>query len=80
MEKRGEEKEGERGDKLKVKSNDFFSMACIGVPLPTLVLTERSVFDCLPSREFGLEFSIKLITFLQKSSSIKFLTRLLSWN
>ena len=50
MEKRGEEKEGERGDKLKVRSNDFFSMTCIGVPLPTLVLTERFVFDCSPSK------------------------------
>ena len=50
MEKRREEKEGERRDKLKVRFNDFFSMACIGIPLPTLVLTERSVFNCSPSK------------------------------
>ena len=53
MEKRGEEKGREGEDKLKVKSNDFFNMECIGVTLPTLVLTKRFVFDCPPfkSRE-----------------------------
>ena len=50
MEKRGEEKEREGEDKLKVKSNNLFSMECIGVTLPTLVLTKRSAFDCPPSK------------------------------
>ena len=49
MEKRGEEKGGGREDKLRVKSKDLFSMECIGVSLPTLVLTKGSAFDCLPS-------------------------------
>ena len=49
MEKRGEER-GERGDKLRVRSKDLFSMGCIGVSLSTLVLTKRSAFDCLPSK------------------------------
>ena len=50
MKKRGEEKGRKRKDKLKVRSNDFFSMGCIGVTLPTLVFTKRSTFDCLPSK------------------------------
>ena len=50
MEKRREEKEGKRRDKLKIRSNDLLSMIYIGVPLPILVLTERSVFDCSPSK------------------------------
>ena len=50
MEKREKEKGGEGEDKLKVRSNDFFSIECIEVTLPTLVLTKRSVFDCLPSK------------------------------
>ena len=50
MEKRGEEKGRKGEDKLKVRSNDFFSMEWIGVTLPTLVLTKRSVFDCPPSK------------------------------
>ena len=33
-----------------------------------------------PGSEFSLEVSMKLITFLRKSSSIKLLTRLLSWD
>ena len=53
MEKRREEKEKKKKNKLKVRSNDLFSMECIKVTLPTLVLTKRSMFDCLPfkSRE-----------------------------
>ena len=50
MEKRGEEKGREREDKLKVRFNDLFSMECIGISSPTLVLTKRSMFDCLPSK------------------------------
>ena len=50
MEKRGEEKGREGKDKLKVRSNNLFSMECIGVTLPTLVLTKRFVFDCSPSK------------------------------
>ena len=53
MEKRGKEKGRERKDKLKARFNDLFNMECIEVTLPTLVLTKRSTFDCLPfkSRE-----------------------------
>ena len=50
MEKRGKEKRGEGEDKLKVKSNDFFSMKCIEVTLSTLVFTKRFVFNCSPSK------------------------------
>ena len=49
MEKRGEEK-GKRGNKLRIKFKDFFSMECIEVSLPTLVLTKGSAFDCLLSK------------------------------
>ena len=50
MEKRGKEKGREGEDKLKAKSNDFFSMECIEVTLPTLVLIKRFAFDCPPSK------------------------------
>ena len=50
MEKRGEERGGGRGDKLRVRFKDLFSMECIGVSLPTLVLTKGSAFDCLSSK------------------------------
>ena len=49
MEKKGE-KRGERGDKLKIRSKDLFNMECIGVSLPTLVLTKGSAFDCPSSK------------------------------
>ena len=48
--KRGGKKGGGREDKLRVRSKDLFSMECIGVSLPTLVLTKGSAFDCLPSK------------------------------
>ena len=46
--KRGGKKGGGGRDKLRVKSKDLFSMGCIEVSLPTLVLTKGSMFDCLP--------------------------------
>ena len=49
MEKRGEERGG-RGDKLRVRSKDLFSIGCIEVSLPILVLTKGSAFDCLSSK------------------------------
>ena len=39
--KRGRKKREERGNKLKVRSNDLFSMECIGVSSPTLVFFLR---------------------------------------
>ena len=38
--KRGGKKRGGRKDKLRVRSKDLFSMECIEVSLPTLVLTK----------------------------------------
>ena len=48
--KEGGRKRGGRGDKLRVRFKDLFSMECIRVSLPTLVLTKGSVFDCLSSK------------------------------
>ena len=65
-----------------IKYGDFLSMECTEASSTDSILTKRSVFDCLSykSNEFSLGFLMKLITFLQKSSSIRFLTRLLSWD
>ena len=46
MEKRGEEKKGEEGDKLKIRHKDLLSMGCIGASLTNSVLTKRSAFNC----------------------------------
>ena len=80
MKKREEEKER---NKLKVRPNNLFSMEYIEVSSPTLVLTKRFMFDCpsFKSKEwvwFGVFNKVNYIS--SKSFSIKFFTRLLSWD